>query len=186
MLACDQRAGETQHVGPAGDVGADDPFKIRAYRNGADIAANHPHHFASLDEAGLREIPGIGKDLAARIREIAETGGSAFHRELPPAQARLAGMDRRLGDEGGGSGRRVAARGQPHNRSEPLAFRSGRTRFGERGGERFAPRVIGVREYGRSRAGLASMRRCCRRLGPQQEPALGETGVQNDHRVRGW
>ena len=35
-----------------------------------------------LDEAGLREIPGIGKDLAARIREIAETGDAAFHREL--------------------------------------------------------------------------------------------------------
>ena len=43
---------------------------------------NHPHQLASLDETGLREIPGIGKDLAAKIREIAETGGSAFHREL--------------------------------------------------------------------------------------------------------
>lgn len=64
------------------EIRNDNPFKIRAYRNGADIAANHPHHLASLDEAGLREIPGIGKDLAARIREIADTGGSAFHREL--------------------------------------------------------------------------------------------------------
>ena len=60
----------------------DNPFKIRAYRNGADIAANHPHHLASLDESALREIPGIGKDLAARIREIAATGGAAVHREL--------------------------------------------------------------------------------------------------------
>lgn len=64
------------------EIRNDNPFKIRAYRNGADIAANHPHHLASLDEAGLREIPGIGKDLAARIREIADTGGAAFHREL--------------------------------------------------------------------------------------------------------
>src|SRR4029079_8906046 len=64
------------------EIKDDNPFKIRAYRNAADIAANHPHHLASLDEAGLREIPGIGKDLAARIREIAETGGAAFHREL--------------------------------------------------------------------------------------------------------
>ena len=30
----------------------------------------------------LREIPGIGKDLAARIRELAETGDAAYHREL--------------------------------------------------------------------------------------------------------
>ncbi len=64
------------------EIKNDNPFKIRAYRNGADIAANHPHHLPSLDEAGLREIPGIGKDLAARIREIADTGGAAFHREL--------------------------------------------------------------------------------------------------------
>src|ERR687888_1557825 len=58
------------------------PFKIRAYRNGADITANHPHELQTLDEASLREIPGIGKDLATRIREIAETGDAAFHREL--------------------------------------------------------------------------------------------------------
>ena len=60
----------------------DNPFKIRAYRNGADIAANHPHELALLDEAGLRQIPGIGKDLASRIREISETGDTALHRDL--------------------------------------------------------------------------------------------------------
>src|SRR5438445_8490440 len=64
------------------EIKDDNPFKIRAYRNGADIAANHPHDLSSLDETGLREIPGIGKDLAARIREIATTGDAAFHREL--------------------------------------------------------------------------------------------------------
>ncbi len=64
------------------EIKDDNPFKIRAYRNGADIAANHPHDLSSLDETGLREIPGIGKDLAARIREIAGTGDAAFHREL--------------------------------------------------------------------------------------------------------
>ena len=60
----------------------DNPFKIRAYRNGGDIVANHPHDLTALDVAALREIPGIGKDLAARIREISETGDSEFHREL--------------------------------------------------------------------------------------------------------
>src|SRR5947207_14956835 len=64
------------------EIKDDNPFKIRAYRNGADIAANHPHDLSSLDANGLREIPGIGKDLAARIREIAATGDAAFHREL--------------------------------------------------------------------------------------------------------
>ena len=64
------------------EIKSDNPFKIRAYRNSADIAANHPHQLASLEAAQLREIPGIGKDLAARIREIAETGDAAYHREL--------------------------------------------------------------------------------------------------------
>jgi DNA polymerase (family 10) len=64
------------------EIKADNPFKIRAYRNGADIVANHPHEFAALDAPSLREIPGIGKDLAARIREIADTGDAEYHREL--------------------------------------------------------------------------------------------------------
>ena len=70
------------------EIRNDNPFKIRAYRNGADITANHPHDLARLDETGLRQIPGIGKDLAARIREIAETGDAQYHRglvaEFPP------------------------------------------------------------------------------------------------------
>ena len=31
------------------EIKNDNPFKIRAYRNGADIVANHPHQLASLD-----------------------------------------------------------------------------------------------------------------------------------------
>src|SRR5207244_11518704 len=64
------------------EIKADNPFKIRAYRNGADIASNHPHDLGRLNEAGLREIPGIGKDLAARIVEIAQTGDTTYHRDL--------------------------------------------------------------------------------------------------------
>jgi DNA polymerase (family X) len=64
------------------EIKGENPFKIRAYRNGADIIANHPHDVATLDVNQLREIPGIGKDLAARIREIADTGDAQFHREL--------------------------------------------------------------------------------------------------------
>jgi len=64
------------------EIRSENPFKIRAYRNGADIVANHPHDLATLDAVQLREIPGIGKDLAARIRDIAETGDTPFHKEL--------------------------------------------------------------------------------------------------------
>ena len=78
------------------EIKAENPFKIRAYRNGADIVANHPHDMESLDARGLQEIPGIGKDLAARIREIVDTGDAAFHAELlaefPPTILDLLGL----------------------------------------------------------------------------------------------
>lgn len=69
-------------IGDLLEIRGDNPFKIRAYRNCADIVANHPHDLATLDASALREIPGIGKDLAARIREIVDTGDAQFHREL--------------------------------------------------------------------------------------------------------
>ena len=71
------------------EIKNDNPFKIRAYRNGADIVANHPHALALLDDAGLREIPGIGKDLAARIREIADDR----RRRVSPRAARRVSAD---------------------------------------------------------------------------------------------
>jgi DNA polymerase (family X) len=64
------------------EIKGDNPFKIRAYRMAADLAADIPEALASLDEAALRAIPGIGKDLATRIRELATTGRTAVHDEL--------------------------------------------------------------------------------------------------------
>ena len=64
------------------ELRGENPFKIRAYRNGADIVGNAPEPVASLDAASLREWPGIGKDLSARILEICETGTCGIHQEL--------------------------------------------------------------------------------------------------------
>ncbi|OFW43987.1 MAG: hypothetical protein A3J29_10095 [Acidobacteria bacterium RIFCSPLOWO2_12_FULL_67_14b] len=64
------------------ELKGDNPFKIRAYRNGADIVANAAEAVAGLDEAGLRAWSGIGKDLAGRIREIALTGDCAVRQDL--------------------------------------------------------------------------------------------------------
>src|SRR6266540_2447260 len=57
-------------------------FKIRAHRSAADIVANSPEQVAALSDAQLREWPGIGKDLSARIREICETGTCQIHIDL--------------------------------------------------------------------------------------------------------
>jgi DNA polymerase (family 10) len=64
------------------ELKGDNPFKIRAYRNGADVVANTAEAVAGLDEAGLRGLPGIGKDLAVRIRDIATTGTCGIRQDL--------------------------------------------------------------------------------------------------------
>ncbi len=64
------------------EIRGDNPFKIRAYRNAGETVANEPTFVGTLDEAGLRELPGIGRDLASRIREVVETGDTPFRQEL--------------------------------------------------------------------------------------------------------
>jgi len=64
------------------ELKGENPFKIRAYRNAADVVSHAAEAVASLDEAGLRGWAGIGKDLAGRIREITLTGDCAVRRDL--------------------------------------------------------------------------------------------------------
>jgi len=64
------------------ELKGENPFKIRAYRNAADIVAHAAEAVSDLDEAALRGWNGIGKDLAGRIREIASTGDCAVRRDL--------------------------------------------------------------------------------------------------------
>ena len=71
-----------QEIGDLLEIKGANPFKIRAYRNAAEILETSAERLADLSPEQLLEIPGIGKDLAARIREIADTGSCAYHREL--------------------------------------------------------------------------------------------------------
>ncbi len=56
------------------ELKGENAFKVRAYRGAADTVAGWPDAVARLDEPALRELPGIGKDLAARIHELGTTG----------------------------------------------------------------------------------------------------------------
>jgi len=64
------------------ELKGENPFKIRAYRNAADVVSHAAEAVSALDEAALRGWNGIGKDLAGRIREIAVTGDCGIRREL--------------------------------------------------------------------------------------------------------
>jgi DNA polymerase (family 10) len=53
------------------------PFRVRAYRNAARTVEELPSSVAAMlpeDGSKLRELPGIGEDLAGKIEEIARTG----------------------------------------------------------------------------------------------------------------
>ncbi|MFO8111257.1 MAG: DNA polymerase/3'-5' exonuclease PolX [Desulfosalsimonadaceae bacterium] len=50
------------------------PFRVRAYRNAARTVSSMTHNVSEMTESDLAELSGIGKDLAGKIREIADTG----------------------------------------------------------------------------------------------------------------
>ena len=64
------------------EIKGENAFKIRAYRSASETIGAWPDSVARLDDKQLREIPGIGKDLAAKIRELAESGTCGYYQEL--------------------------------------------------------------------------------------------------------
>ncbi len=64
------------------ELGQENPFKVRAYRNGAQVVAALTEPVAAMNAVQLRALPGIGKDLSAKLEEIARTGTMASLVEL--------------------------------------------------------------------------------------------------------
>src|SRR5687767_12765210 len=59
------------------EIQSGNPFRIRAYRNAARVLQGLPEPAAlivSNPARPLTDLPGIGKDLAEKIRTIVETG----------------------------------------------------------------------------------------------------------------
>jgi len=69
------------------EIQGENPFRIRAYRNGARTLSDLTLDMAELLERdkGIPHLPGIGKDLAAKIKEIVDTGTCAKLEELRKA-----------------------------------------------------------------------------------------------------
>lgn len=65
------------------EIKNENPFRIRAYRKAAQNIESLTQDVEEIAKIGtLQEIPGIGKDLAAKIQEIIATGKSKFHEKL--------------------------------------------------------------------------------------------------------
>ena len=78
------------------DIQGANPFRVRAYRTAARTIGTLGKPAASLVEQNghaLEELPGIGADLAGKIREIAAAGScrllESLHRKFPPTVTAL-------------------------------------------------------------------------------------------------
>jgi len=61
----------------------ENPFKIRAYRQGADAVRNFEGEIVELAAEGkLQGIKGIGEALRDKLHELASTGSLKFHQDL--------------------------------------------------------------------------------------------------------
>ncbi|MEP7014981.1 MAG: helix-hairpin-helix domain-containing protein [Verrucomicrobiota bacterium] len=76
-------AGVLQQIATLMELKNENPFKIRAYANAARALETFGGNLASLeDEEALGKIPGIGKSIAEKIKELAATGSSKYFEEL--------------------------------------------------------------------------------------------------------
>lgn len=66
------------------EIEGENRFRVRAYRDAARTVSGHSKRVAQMVEEGedLSELPGIGEDLAAKVREIVETGTLSQLQEL--------------------------------------------------------------------------------------------------------
>lgn len=51
-----------------------DPFRVRAYEKAARSVAEYPLEVDTLDDKALRSIPSVGSHIAAKIRDLLDTG----------------------------------------------------------------------------------------------------------------
>lgn len=65
------------------EIKDENPFKIRAYRKAAQSIESLTRDIEEIAKKGaLQEIPGVGKELSAKIEEIIETGKLKFYEKL--------------------------------------------------------------------------------------------------------
>jgi DNA polymerase (family 10) len=79
------------------EIKGENPFRVRAYRRAAQTVEGFPEDVASVaGRGGLLDIPGIGKDLAAKIQEYLDRGAISYltelRKEIPPGVVELMGI----------------------------------------------------------------------------------------------
>jgi DNA polymerase (family 10) len=76
-------AGVLERIATLLELKGENPFKIRAYTNAARAIETFGANVSNFqDEEAVAKIPGIGKSIALKIKELAETGSLKYFQEL--------------------------------------------------------------------------------------------------------
>jgi len=83
MMTKEKIADALEEIATLLELKDENPFKIRAYQNAARSIEAFGASFSDLqNQETLEKIPGVGKAIAAKISELATTGGLKFLDEL--------------------------------------------------------------------------------------------------------
>ena len=76
-------AGVLEQIATLLELKGENPFKIRAYTNAARAIETFGANVTNFhDEEAVAKIPGIGKSIALKIKELTETGSLKYFQEL--------------------------------------------------------------------------------------------------------
>src|SRR6202158_3897312 len=76
-------AGILEQIAALLELKGENPFKIRAYTNAARAIETFGGNVPNFqDEEAVAKIPGIGRSIALKVKELAETGSLKYFEEL--------------------------------------------------------------------------------------------------------
>jgi DNA polymerase (family 10) len=82
MMQNEEIAGIFDDVADMLEIGGENFFRVRAYRNAARAVRDFPVAIGDLPRDRFREIPGFGADLASKLAVLLETGDLPIRIEL--------------------------------------------------------------------------------------------------------
>ncbi|EQB62914.1 MAG: hypothetical protein RBG1_1C00001G0493 [candidate division Zixibacteria bacterium RBG-1] len=74
------------HIADILEIQGENVFKIRAYQKAAETIANFTGDISALSEKELAELPGIGKAIAQKTKELVETGKLKYYEDLKKSE----------------------------------------------------------------------------------------------------
>ena len=83
MMTKEHIAGVLEKIATLLELKDENPFKVRAYTNAARAIETFGANVSNFqDEEAVAKIPGIGKSIAQKVKELAETGSLEYFQEL--------------------------------------------------------------------------------------------------------